>query len=157
MIYSDGMTVYRGNTPKFGKLRHSKGVQHLTNRVIGVEIVCGPVNGVFLYHTDSLVGGGANILIEVTRQAMIDLAEILKTKFNKQMPSKMIFQFDNCGENKNKYMLTYFSMLVETGTLDQVEVNFSIVEHTYTSLDQYFSVLSSAIAKTDFIGSPLSL
>jgi hypothetical protein len=71
MIYSDGMTVFRGNTPKYGKLRHSKGVQYMTNRVIGVEVVCGPVNSVFLYHTDQLVGGGANILIEVTRQGII--------------------------------------------------------------------------------------
>jgi hypothetical protein len=48
-------------------------------------------------------------------------------------------------------------MLVEMGTLEQIEVNFLIVGHTHTNLDQYYSVLSTAIGKTDFIGSPLAL
>jgi hypothetical protein len=48
-------------------------------------------------------------------------------------------------------------MLVEMGTLEQIEVNFLIVGHTHTNLDQYYSVLSTAIFNTDFIGSPLAL
>jgi hypothetical protein len=36
-------------------------------------------------------------------------------------------------------------------------VNFLIVGHTHSSIDQYFSVLSKAIRRAGFIGSPLSL
>jgi hypothetical protein len=46
-----------------------------------------------------MVSGGANIMIEVQRQALIDLAIMLK-KQNQKMPKEFIFQFDNCGENK---------------------------------------------------------
>jgi hypothetical protein len=54
-------------------------------------------------------------------------------------------------------MFTYASALVELGYFDSLEINFLIVGHTHSSIDQYFSVLSKAIAKAEFIGSPLSL
>lgn len=38
-----------------------------------------------------------------------------------------------------------------------IEVYFLIVGHTHSSIDQYFSVLSSAIGHSSFIGSPMSL
>jgi hypothetical protein len=40
----------------------------ITSRIIGVEVHCGPVHEVFLYYTDNLVDGGANIMIEIQRQ-----------------------------------------------------------------------------------------
>jgi hypothetical protein len=103
LIYSDGMTAMRGDTPRFGRTRKSKGdcgAQHVGNRVIGVEVYCGPVDCVFLYHTDNIPSGGANIMIEIQRQAMIDLARILREEHSMEMPRHMMFQFDNCGENK---------------------------------------------------------
>jgi hypothetical protein len=101
MLYSDGMTIMSCNTPKFGKHHHSAGSQTnvVESRVIGVEVYCGPVNTVFLYYTDNMISGGANIMIEVQRQAMLDLSKLLSEKGCK-MPSEFIFQFDNCGENK---------------------------------------------------------
>ena len=93
------MTIQRCNTPKFGKTRHSTAKAQIESRVIGVEAYCGPVEAVFLYVTDNMVSGGANIMIEVQRQALIDLAAELK-KYGKRMPKEFIFQFDNCGENK---------------------------------------------------------
>jgi len=86
-------------TPKVGKDRHSKGTQTMESRVIGVEVFCGTIETTFLYFTDNMVSGGANIMIEVQRQALIDLAIMLK-KQNQKMPKEFIFQFDNCGENK---------------------------------------------------------
>ena len=49
------------------------------------------------------------------------------------------------------------SLLIESFVFDRIEVNFLIVGHTHSSIDQYFSVLSTAIHSTDFIASPLSL
>ena len=77
-----------------------------SNRVIGVEVVCGPVNKTFfLYVTNNTVRGGANCIIEVMRQAMKDLQALLKAEMNDdtvELPKRMSLQFDNCGENKNR-------------------------------------------------------
>lgn len=62
------MTVARGATPKTGKMRHSQPDSTVESRVIGVEVVCGPIDGVFLYTTDNMISGGGNIMIEVQRQ-----------------------------------------------------------------------------------------
>lgn len=99
----------------------------------------------------------------------------------KEMPKHIKFQFDNCGENKvtlhnlsiyltvstdlrnicvvpqNKNLFSYLSLLVEMGHFRTIEVYFLIVGHTHSSIDQYFSVLSTAIKSAQFIGSPLAL
>lgn len=54
-------------------------------------------------------------------------------------------------------MFTYASLLVQEKYFTKVEIFFLIVGHTHASIDQYFSVLSREILKTNFIGSPLSL
>ena len=49
-------------------------------------------------------------------------------------------------------MFAYLSMLVELKVFDEILVNFLIVGHTHTSIDQYFSVLSSRkIFESSFI------
>ena len=40
---------------------------------------------------------------------------------------------------------------METGLLDEIYINFLIVGHTHISIDQYFSVLSRAINRAEFI------
>jgi hypothetical protein len=62
------MTIQTCNTPKVGKNRQSKGIVQMENRVIGVEVYCGNINTVFVYYTDDMVSGGANIMIEIQRQ-----------------------------------------------------------------------------------------
>jgi hypothetical protein len=52
-------------------------------------------------------------MIEVIRQALSDLGELLKGS-KKLLPKVLYLQFDNCGENKNKFMMAYCSMLVES-------------------------------------------
>lgn len=54
-------------------------------------------------------------------------------------------------------MFAYASALVENGYFDIMEINFLIVGHTHSSIDQYFSVLSKAIDSAEWIGSPISL
>ena len=68
LIFIDGMTELTGNTPKIGANRHSKVDHVIANRVIGVQVYCGPINTVFLYNTDQIFGKGANTMIEVVRQ-----------------------------------------------------------------------------------------
>jgi hypothetical protein len=121
-----------------------------------VEVVCGPVDAIFLYHTDDMIIGGANCMIEIQRQIIIDLANELH-KHGMSLPPSVVFQFDNCGENKNKFMFAFMSLLVEHHIFDYIECNFLIVGHTHTSIDQYFGVLSTQIKNQKFIGSPIAL
>ena len=66
------MTVMTGDTPK----RQGDNIDAtITNRVIGVLAVCGPIESTFIYNLDDFVPGGANTMIEVMRQG--DLYAIL--------------------------------------------------------------------------------
>jgi hypothetical protein len=116
MIFSDGMTAMSGNTPKTGKDHHSSPKStYMESRVIGVEVYCGPISTVFLYTTDNMVSGGANIMIEIQRQALMDLSKLLRAE-GLNMPKEMLFQFDNCGENKviykNIYLFNLFIIII---------------------------------------------
>jgi hypothetical protein len=53
-------------------------------------------------------------------------------------------------------MFTYLSLLIEEGFFDTIQVNFLIVGHTHTTIDQYFSSVSKSLSKCSFIGSPMS-
>lgn len=62
---------------------------------------------------DDLVENGANMMIEVMRQAFHDLGVLLADYDGKsyKMPRKHFLQFDNCGVNKvsNIYYYITFS------------------------------------------------
>ena len=64
LLYPDAMTQYTTRSPKFASSSN-----FLESRVIGVEAYCGnTIKTNFIYRTDSLVGGGANLMVEVLRQ-----------------------------------------------------------------------------------------
>ena len=53
-------------------------------------------------------------------------------------------------------MFAYISLLIERGHLDEVSVNFLIVGHTHTSIDQYSSVITKKL-HGKFVGSQMAL
>jgi hypothetical protein len=57
-----------GDTPYKGARKKKGDNSKITSRIIGVEVHCGPVHGTILYYVDNLVAGGANLIIELTRQ-----------------------------------------------------------------------------------------
>jgi hypothetical protein len=71
-----------------------------------------------LVNVDQLIPGGANLSIDIQRLAIQRLGEVLKERYNQEVPKTLYFQFDNCGENKNKVSnIQYFkelSMLSES-------------------------------------------
>lgn len=164
LFFCDGFTEWKGETPRFPGV-HSHGAKYKTthaSRIIGVQVVCGPIDEFFVYYVDDLVSKGANIMIEVQRQAILDVAKRLATFKTStgvclEIPKHAIFQFDNSRENKNRFMFTYFSLLVEEHHFDRIDINFLIVGHTHGSIDQFFSVLAKAIDRVKFICSPLAL
>ena len=54
---------------------------------------------------------------------------------------------------QNKFGNSFFSLLIEEGYFETIEVFYLVVGHTHNRLDQWFSVLSKAIRKSNFIGS----
>ena len=75
--------------------------------VIGLIVICGPIATRFVYSMDDLVENGANMMIEVMRQAWHDLGTLLADHEGKcyKMPRKHFLQFDNCGVNKVSALL----------------------------------------------------
>jgi hypothetical protein len=65
------------------------------SRIIGVRVVCGPVDSLFVYYTDNFIGSGANIMCEVLRRGMRDLAKRLRDQYNFSLPKDGFFQSDN--------------------------------------------------------------
>jgi hypothetical protein len=144
---ADGFTDHRTKCPKTGNVKGTDyPVDSITNRCIGVEVVGGPINGTLLYFVDDFVQGGSNLMVEVLRRAVSKLRDLLAIE-GLHMPTKAYFSFDNCSENKNKYLLAYFNMLVECQLFVDIEMYFLVVGHTHTPLDQYFSVLSRYVCK----------
>jgi len=178
ILILDGMTCATCNTPKHGSANRGSAQSSncIVNRIVGVELHCGPVKEVILYCTDNMVDTGANIMVQIQRlgtlykcacaiyvcdtcpcvynarvcvhlcvlymcvlrvtswcvrrchvccvlcvawcalatvyskwvnircvvSALLDLERLLAAK-HCIMPPKMIFQFDNCGENKVRW------------------------------------------------------
>ena len=119
LIFPDYITNYTCLTPTWEN--NSSGDEKIESRLLGIEVVCGPIDTVFIYRVDSLVVGGANICVELVRQAIIDLAKLLK-KDGMLFPDTLWLQFDNCGEFKNKLMMSFSTILVEDGYFLEVEV-----------------------------------
>jgi len=76
------MTAVAANTPRYGakgsKMQEAnKNV--IESRIIGVEVVCGPLDTHFIYYTVDLVGHGGNVMIEVLRQSKFVLSVVSLT------------------------------------------------------------------------------
>ena len=115
-LFGDGMTQYTCQTPKFP--HQSKGDKVIDTRIVGIEVVCGPIKTVLVYRTDELVSGGANITIEMTRQALIDVTILLRQR-GLLVPRTLWLQFD-------KEFFAYYSLLVESYSFDEIEIAISI-------------------------------
>jgi len=146
LLFPDFMTSYTCRTP-FSK-QSVKGEQFIESRICGVEVYCGPIKTMFIFRVDGLVVGGANIVVEVVRQALIELLKLLH-KRALRMPKKLKFQADNCGENKNKEMFCYFCILIEDFYFDVIEVintTISIVLSFLFYISSFFSLWDILIA-----------
>lgn len=60
-----------------------------------------------------------------------------------KLPEILFVQADNCTrENKNRYFMSYFQMLVACGVFVEVQVSFLPIGHTHADIDQAFSSVS---------------
>lgn len=156
----DAMTEFKTTTPRFSSDSSgapTPGDNHFQARVFGVEVICGAIDGYFLYTTDHFMGKGANLMIEIQRQAFADLEALLQARGQTIRGGNVLLHYDNSTENKNKSMFFYLSMLVEMEIFGSVTVNFLMVGHTHSSIDQYFSQLCKVLKTAPFLGTHLAL
>ncbi len=54
------------------------------------------------------------------------------------LPENLLLQLDNCaGENKNRYIFAYLSLLVARGVFKTVQLGFLMVGHTHEDIDAF--------------------
>ena len=107
LLFPDCMGKWASRTPILGggdkvnqnKVKGDEKSQY-ENRICGVEVYCGGIQGQILVHTDGLTRGGANYMVEVIRRVLIEVDKLCSAK-GYSRPDKLNLQFDNCGENKN--------------------------------------------------------
>ncbi len=111
--------------------------EKLKVRLIGVKEHL-LVPNVFFYLMTEEFETGANHVIECVHR-------FLSHKFEKGPILQTLYvQADNCSrENKNRYFMSYFEMLVARGVVKDVYVSFLPVGHTHEDIDQIFSRTST--------------
>ena len=74
----------------------------------------------------------------------------------KPLPPVLHVQMDNAvSDNKNRFVLCFWSLLVAKGIFREVYVNFMLVGHTHDDIDALFGRWSMALKREDFPTIPL--
>ena len=74
----------------------------------------------------------------------------------KQLPPILQMQLDNAaGDNKNRYVFAFFSLLVHLGIFREVYVNFLLVGHTHEDIDAMFGRWSTKLKSNNYPTIPL--
>jgi hypothetical protein len=57
----------------------------------------------------------------------------------KTLPKKLLLQMDNCvKDNKNRYFLTFLSLLTARKVFEEVKLGFLVVGHTHENIDGFW-------------------
>lgn len=119
--------------------------------MFGTLAICGKLKCYFVFHCHDFVLG-----VEILRLSILKMAELL-AEHGLKLPRYLTTQFDNCGENKNKYMFGYLSLLVELAYFDTIRVSFLIVGHTHCIIDQWFSSVTKILYGAKFLGTAYAI
>ena len=103
--------------------------------------------GRFFFISSNDIKGGATLEIECLHRTIVRTLEFHEQN-NKPRPSELCVQMDNCGHQKNKYMLGYLTHLVQKGAFYNITLSFLQKGHTHEDIDQAFSVISGAMKRT---------
>ena len=67
------------------------------------------------------------------------------------LPRKLYLQVDSGSKNKNKWIISYLSLLIEIGMFDRIKMNFLPAGHTHEDIDQAFSRIAVHLNRHDAI------
>jgi hypothetical protein len=130
----DGMESRKTSLPKFYiKTKLCDKAKLIEQRLMGVDVVCGPLRCTLCFICDNMAFGGQDLMIEIYRLTFFYLQKLLKYFWNYELPkvsgvfllrvlftfyffvffiylfSQVLFlQLDNCGENKNRSLFAYY-------------------------------------------------
>jgi hypothetical protein len=72
------------------------------------------------------------------------------------LPPVLNVQLDNaCSDNKNRYVFSFFSLLVQKGVFREVYINFLLVGHTHEDIDAMFGRWSYRLRANDYPTLPM--
>ncbi len=139
-ICIDGMDQKKTELPHF--LRCPKNMDEkyfIPIHVVGCLVINGNLRSrVFLNYPN--IHNDSNLTVHV-------IQHILNT-WERPLPPVLYVQLDNTSrENKNKYTMAYFYMLVERGIFQKIKIGFLLVGHTHDQIDQMFSRFSLKLNK----------
>lgn len=100
----------------------------------------------FYLHPQTNWSKNANVVISILFH---HIRERLKACGKDSRPSTLYLQADNCsGENKNKYMFAFLSLLVSLGIFQEIFLSFLLVGHTHEDIDQLFSTAQTKFKRS---------
>ena len=107
------------------------------------------------------VGGGSSPLFQalLTRAAMCEGSLLPPPESPLEaatLPPILNIQLDNaCSDNKNRYVFSFFSLLVHKEVFCEVYVNFMLIGHTHEDIDAMFGRWSCRLRKNDYPTLPM--
>ena len=146
-IIIDGMDQRKSEIPRVprGQVTHSLDALYRVKQTITGALVHHV--GRFFFISTCDIKGGATLEIECLHRT---IARTLEYKLANGLPRPrdLCIQMDNCGHQKNKYMMAYLTHLVDNGQFANITLSFLEKGHTHEDIDQTFSVLSKAFKQS---------
>ena len=134
-ICIDGMDQKKTELPHFLRIPKNMDEKYfIAVHVVGCLVINGTLKSkVFLNYPN--IHNDSNLTIHAVQH-------VLNT-WEGPLPPVLYVQLDNTSrENKNKFTMAYFNMLVEKGIFKKIKIGFLIVGHTHDQIDQMFSQFS---------------
>ncbi|XP_072028306.1 uncharacterized protein [Amphiura filiformis] len=136
----DGMDQSKTNVPRMVKDKDLAPLSRVHVHLTGVLLYTDATEGkIPLIYTD---------IKEIPHDSNTTVNIILRTleMYKEKLGRVLFLQLDNCfRENKNKFVLSLASMLVESNVFEEVIIHFLPVGHTHEDVDQMFSRISKAL------------
>ena len=126
----DGMDNRKSDCPKFQQNAKNFGnFQKLPSHITGAIVTSGfypEKMKNFFYLNHNQYENGSNMVITIIYHLLHAFLQD-----HKKFPKTLHLQTDNCGrENKNRYVFTFLSALVELGVFSTITMDFLLVGHT---------------------------
>ena len=141
----DGCGQLDNGLPQFREIsKDDCGQERIKNHLEIVQIA-DVTDRIKCYCVPENIPGDSNVSVECLQRA-------LKAEERKRgkLPPIFNLQLDNCrGSNKNSYIFSHMSWLIERNVFDVIYVSFLPVGHTHNGPDRISSRISNAVRRTD--------
>ena len=141
-IIIDGMDQSKLTLPHY-KLRPKGVAGFLETKITGVLVHAKVFD---CYVSEPQVKHDSNLNLTCLHTTLMKVLESYEPGTS---PRTLYLQVDGGSENKNQWMISYLSLLIEVGLFDKVKMCFLPVGHTHEDIDQAFSRIAVYLNKHD--------